>query len=176
MLGMVDTILGSVAANGKRYENDDNLKNVLQVKKELEKQKVKVILTRKDDTFVTLQKRCQIANWKRADLFVSIHRNSAKSGDGIEIWINNKSDDISEKLANDILKEFEQTKFQTNRGVKTGTSDNNGNDYFVNRNTKMPSCLIELGFISNTKDNQLLDEHLEEYAQAIAKGILQNLK
>ncbi len=165
-----------VSANGKRYEKDDNLKIVLQVKKELEKQKVKVILTRKDDTFVTLQKRCQIANWKRADLFVSIHRNSAKSGDGIEIWINNKSDDISEKLANDILKEFEQTKFQTNRGVKTGTSDNNGNDYFVNRNTKMPSCLIELGFISNTKDNQLLDEHLEEYAQAIAKGILQNLK
>lgn len=173
---MADTMLGSVSANGKRYEKDDNLKVVLQVKKELEKQNVKVILTREDDTFVPLQKRCQIANWRRADLFVSLHRNSAKSGDGIEIWINNESDEISEKLATDILGELSKTKIQTNRGVKSGTSDNNGSDYFVNRNTKMPSCLIELGFISNTKDNQLLDEHLEEYAKAVAKGILQNLK
>jgi len=152
------------------------LKVVLQVKKELEKKNVKVILTRKDDTFVTLQKRCQIANWKRADLFVSIHRNSAKSGDGIEIWINNESDDLSPKLATDILNQLDQTKIQTNRGIKNGTSDNNGSDYFVNRNTKMPSCLIELGFISNTKDNELLDENLEEYAKAISIGILQNLK
>ena len=80
------------------------------------------------------------------------------------------------KMANDILNELSQTKIQTNRGVKNGTSDNNGSDYFVNRNTKMPSCLIELGFISNTKDNELLDENLEEYAKAISLGILQNLK
>ena len=169
-------MLGSVSTNGKRYEKDDNLKVVLQVKKELEKQNVKVVLTRKDDTFVSLQKRCQIANWRSADLFVSIHRNSAKTGNGVEIWINNQSDAISEKLATDILSELEKANIQTNRGIKNGTSDNNGKDYFVNRNTKMPSCLIELGFISNAKDNELLDENLEEYAEAISIGILQNLK
>ena len=167
---------GSVSSNGKRYEKDDNLKIALQVKKELEKQDVKVILTREEDTFVSLQNRCKIANWRMADLFVSIHRNSSKSGDGVEIWINNERDETSEKLANDILNGLEKTKIQSNRGVKTGTSENNGSDYFVNKNTKMPSCLIELGFISNKKDNQLLDENLEEYAKAISRGILQNLK
>jgi len=39
----------------------------------------------------------------------------------------------------------------------------------------MPSCLIELGFISSQKDNQLLDENKENYAKAIANGILQNI-
>ena len=40
----------------------------------------------------------------------------------------------------------------------------------------MPSCLIELGFISNEKDNQLLDDNLEEYAEAIAEGILKTIE
>ena len=161
---------GSLSSNGKRYEKDDNLKLVLKVKEKLEKQKIKVILTRKDDTFVSLEKRCQIANWKRVDLFVSIHRNSSKSGDGVEIWISKEKNEISEKLANDILQELEQTKIQSNRGVKSGTSENNGNDYFVNKATKMPSCLIELGFISNQKDNELFDENLEEYARSNCPG------
>lgn len=176
MRGMAEKMYGSVSSDSKRYEKDDNLKLALAVKKELEKQEVKVILTRDDDTFVSLEKRCQMANLRGADLFVSFHRNSAKSGEGVEIWISNENDDISEKLATDILSELQKTNIQSNRGVKSGTSDNNGGDYFVNHNTKMPSCLIELGFISNSKDNKLLDENLENYAKAIAKGILQNLK
>ena len=39
----------------------------------------------------------------------------------------------------------------------------------------MTSCLIELGFISNDKDNKLLDENMEEYAKAIAEGIIENI-
>lgn len=167
--------VGSVSANGKRYEKDDTLALVWQVKKELEKQDIKVVLTRTDDTFVTLEERCRIANWRRADLFVSIHRNSSKNGDGVEVWVNQKSDVMSEKLANDILKELESTNIQSNRGVKTGTSEQKGNDYFVNKNTKMPSCIIELGFISNTKDNELLDKNQEDYAKAIARAIFQNV-
>lgn len=176
MQGTAEKTLGSVSSDGKRYEKNDNLDIVLQVKKELEKQNVKVVLTRSDDSYVSLENRCKIANWRRADLFVSLHRNSSTSGNGVEIWISNESDETSEKLANDILNELEKTNIQSNRGVKNGTSDNNGGDYFVNRNTKMPSCLIELGFISNAKDNELLDENLEEYAKAISIGILQNLK
>ena len=40
----------------------------------------------------------------------------------------------------------------------------------------MPSCLIELGFISNEEDNKLLDENIEAYAKAIANGILEKLE
>ena len=173
---MEERMSGSVSTDNKRYEKDDNLEVALQVKKELEKHNVRVVLTRKDDTFVTLENRCRMANLRRADLFVSIHRNSSKNGDGVEIWVSQESDEISEKLANDILSHLEKVGIQSNRGVKSGTSENKGSDYFVNKNTKMPSCLIELGFISNAKDNQLLDENLEEYAKAISLGILQNIE
>ena len=40
----------------------------------------------------------------------------------------------------------------------------------------MPSCLVELGFITNEKDNNLLDKNIENYANAIASGILKKVK
>jgi N-acetylmuramoyl-L-alanine amidase len=48
----------------------------------------KVILTRRDDTFVPLQKRAQIANDANADLFISLHANSAprRSARGFETF------------------------------------------------------------------------------------------
>ena len=147
-----------------------------EVKSYLEKQGINVIMTREGDEFVTLQDRCKKANWVMADLFVSIHRNSAEGGDGVEVWISNGEDEESSKLASSILQKIDQVGMQTNRGVKTGTSENSEADYFVNKNTKMPSCLIELGFISNKKDNELWDKNVEQYAEGIAEGIMQNLE
>lgn len=167
---------GSVTKNNKRYEKDDNLQMALALQKELEKHDIKVILTRKDDTFVSLEKRCQIANFRRADYFVSIHRNSSESGNGVEVWIKSQENEADEKLANNILEELAKTQIQTNRGIKQGTSEDSDKNYYVNQYTKMPSCLIELGFISNQKDNQLLDENKENYAKAITKGILQTIQ
>lgn len=145
------------------------------VKEKLEEHDIKVILTRDDDTYLSLEKRCLFANLRRADYFVSIHRNSAKSGDGVEIWIESCENDADKELAESILNELTKKQIQSNRGVKSGTSDDENSDYFVNKNTTMPSCLIELGFISNSKDNKLLDENLEEYTEAIAQGILENI-
>ena len=62
---------------------------------------------------------------------------------------------------------------QQNRGVKHGTQESASSSYYVLRKTKMPGVLIELGFIDNQKDNQLLDKHKKAYAKAIAKGIIQ---
>ena len=47
-----------------------------------------VILTRNDDTFISLEERTQIANEHQADLFVSIHANSSsiKSISGVETY------------------------------------------------------------------------------------------
>lgn len=41
---------------------------------------VRIVYTRKNDTFVTLDKRAQIANNAKADLFISIHTNSVAKG------------------------------------------------------------------------------------------------
>ncbi len=50
--------------------------------------KYKILLTRKDDTFIELEERGNIANKMNADLFVSIHANAAprKSAKGIETY------------------------------------------------------------------------------------------
>lgn len=50
---------------------------------------VKVVLTRKDDTFVELYRRAHIANENKADLFISIHCNSTKSSSvyGVETFV-----------------------------------------------------------------------------------------
>ena len=73
---------GKVAKEGKKryYEKDVALKMILLIGKDLEKQEgVKVIYTRKDDTFVDLYVRGKIANDANADLFVSLHCNAHTS-------------------------------------------------------------------------------------------------
>ena len=50
---------------------------------------VKVIYTRKDDTFIPLDERAEIANTNKADLFISIHANASPSATayGTETWV-----------------------------------------------------------------------------------------
>ena len=160
----------------KRYEKDDTLEIAKLVKKYLKKQDVKVIMTRKKDKSVSLEERCKIANNKKADFFVSIHRNSAKTGNGIEIWCNSSKREEDTNLANTILEKLQNTEIQKNRGVKYGTINGENSDYYVLKNTNMPSCLIELGFITDERDNQLLDSHKKEYAKAIADGVIQTIE
>jgi N-acetylmuramoyl-L-alanine amidase len=61
-----------------------------------------VVLTRKDDSYVSLDERTRIANEARADLFVSVHCNAARSRtlSGVETWtLNVASDRYSTRLA-----------------------------------------------------------------------------
>lgn len=164
------------AVNATRYEKDDNLKVAKLVKKYLEEQGIKTIMTRDNDTNVSLRQRCKIANRKEADIFVSIHRNSAEAGNGIEIWTSRSKNKEDLSLANSILEKLENTEIQENRGVKSGTAKGAFTDYYVLKNTKMPSCLVELGFISNDKDNELFDKNIDNYAKVIADGIIEEIK
>lgn len=164
------------AVNENRYEKNDNLTIANLVRNYLEENGIKTIMTRDNDTSVSLRQRCIIANKKEADIFVSIHRNSSEAGKGVEIWtsrIKNKND---MNLANSILDKLVDTDIQENRGVKSGTAKGGFTDYYVLKNTKMPSCLVELGFISNDKDNELFDKNIESYAKAIADGIIEVIK
>ena len=158
----------------KRYEKDDTLKVAKLVKKNLKKHGVKVIMTRTKDNNVSLEERCKIANQKKADFFVSIHRNSAKTGNGIEIWCNSEKREKDTKLANSIRNNLQKTQIQDDRGIKYGTIEGADSNYYVLKNTNMPSCLIELGFITNEKDNKLLDDNIEDYA--IADGIIETIE
>jgi len=69
------------AVNGKSQEKTINLNIALKMGKLIEQncKNVKVIYTRKTDVFVELYKRADIANKAGADMFISVHTNSAKN-------------------------------------------------------------------------------------------------
>ena len=159
-----------------RYEKDDNLTLSLKVKKELEAKNIKVVMTRNEDESVSLDDRCKLANRKGASLFVSLHRNSADSGNGVEIWIKSDAPEEDKLLAENILSKLETVGVSKNRGVKTGLQSNPQGNYYVNKYTDMPSCLVEMGFITNENDNELFDKKTDEYAKAIADAAYDTLQ
>ena len=63
---------------------------------------VEVVLTRKDDRFVSLEERTAIANAEDADLFISLHMNASSSSEarGVETYyLDNTTDEASMRLA-----------------------------------------------------------------------------
>ena len=158
-----------------RLEKDDNLELALAVEKELEARGVKVCMTRDDDTFISLAGRCRKANIRQAKLFVALHRNSAENAHGVEIWIHSDSPPKDTALAQNICDALATAGISENRGVKSGFAREDGENYFVNSRTNMPSCLAEIGFITDDGDNRLFDDNLESYAEAIADGIAKTL-
>ena len=154
-----------------RFEKDDNLALAILVNEKLNDMGIDSILTRDKDKKVSLEKRCKIANKKKADAFVSLHRNSADGAKGVEIWVSSDMPVKDTALAESILSGLDEVGISQNRGVKFGYAREDGNDYYVNSHSNMPSCLVELGFINSETDNELFDENIDAYAESIARSI-----
>ena len=167
----------SGATLGSRLEKDDTLRLSLLVRDVLEERGYTVVMTRDNDSDVSLADRCKIANKARASLFVSIHRNSSTSPDatGMEMWVHSSNPTDDTLLAQNIL-DCLDTLDITNRGIHSGYRDGADMNYYINRHTKMPSVLAEIDFISNKTDNKNYDKNIEKYAKAIADGIELTLK
>jgi len=133
---------------------------------------INVILTRGTDKLLAnsinadLGMRCKVANQAKADVFVSIHCNSAadKSATGTEVFCN-KGSVFGHKLAEAIHARLIPALGLHDRGVKQA-------NFAVLRGTDMPATLVELAFISNPTEEGLLEEvaFQDKAAQAIAKG------
>ncbi len=82
---------GAISKSSKMNEKQINLDIATRLGSRIEKEypDVKVIYTRKTDRFVELAERGNIANRNHADLFISIHVNSAKntSASGTETFV-----------------------------------------------------------------------------------------
>ncbi len=78
---------GAIGITGFQ-EKTVNLDVARRLKKILEAEGIKVIMTRTDDTFISLQERTAIASRSKADLFISIHANSspARGVHGVEAY------------------------------------------------------------------------------------------
>lgn len=84
-----------------------------------DKEDVQVIMTRSDDTFLSLEERTTFANQNNADYFVSLHRNTGE-GNGVETWIRSDADDKAQALAQNIMDNLDAAGISRNRGVKKG--------------------------------------------------------
>ena len=155
----------------KRMEKDDNLKLAKAVASYLEQKDVHVVMTREEDEFLSLEKRCRIANEAEANYFLSLHRNDG-DGYGVETWVYSGADVKTMKLAETIMQKLDEVGIQRNRGVRQGTQKSGEKDYYVNTHSDMPSCIVEMGFINSDYDNSLFDEKLEDYAVASGEAIL----
>ena len=158
------------ALGGGMKEKDITLAITLKVGKELERHGVKVGYTRKNDKTVNLNSRGPLANKYGADVFVSIHTNAFgnPNAQGVETY-NFPGSSKGRNLAKDIHNEVIKAKLYTkNRGLKTA-------NFAVLRQSRMPAALIETAFITNKQDAQLLKNKQNEFATAIAKGILKYL-
>ena len=155
-----------------RFEKDDNVRLALEVGKKLKEKGFKVIYTRKSDAYLSLEERVDFANKKKASYFLSLHRNSAENEvSGVEAWISTTATLKEQTIAECILEEINKIGYGDNRGVKRGYQGNPLQNYHVNAGSEMPSCLLEMGFMSTPVDNELFDMNFSAYAQAIADGI-----
>ncbi|MGF0101184.1 N-acetylmuramoyl-L-alanine amidase [Bariatricus sp. SGI.019] len=180
---------GGASANDL-VEKDLTLKIAKYCKEELEQYSgVTVYMTRESDVAVELSDRVEMAkNWG-ANVFVSLHINSANSGAyGVEVWSPNSNYNSAvyeqgEELSINILNEL-ATLGLYNRGIKFRDSENNTRypdnsiaDYYsVIRNSKLngfPGIIVEHAFISNENDAEKLsqDSWLKKMGIADATGI-----
>lgn len=166
--------LGTQSTSKPRYkEKHLNLATAKMLEGFLRQMGYKTIMTRTEDVFITLEKRAEIANGLKPDLFISIHYNSAptKQAEGVEVFFYRDDKDkvrvtSSKQLAQLVLNKIVENTNAKSRGVKHG-------DLSVIRNTQMPAILVEGGFLTNDDEMQRLKDpaYLKRVAWGIAQGI-----
>lgn len=153
-------------------EKSIDLAIVLQLKELLDadERKIRVYYTRTSDTNPTLDQRVQLANKAGADLFISVHNNSDATGNFTKIKgtqvMYSESDDAtlsSKKLAEICLKNVVDTLGSENRGLLKGDS------IYIIRTSEVPVALIEVGFMTNYQELDLLKS--TSYQKKAAEGI-----
>ncbi len=185
---------GAISSSGIK-EKDIALDICKKIADKLTKLGYKVFLTRNSDSYVSLKQRTNIANQKKASVFVSIHCNSAesKSANGIETFTltpygqpshnkakvtasdlkhyqNNKFDKSNLLLAFEIQKTLILQLQAIDRGIKHSR-------FIVLKDLNCPGVLVECGFLSHVDDRQKLssNQYRQELSEAIANGILRFL-
>lgn len=153
-------------------EKDINLCIAKAVKKNLQQMGYDVMLTREGDEAVSLEQRVQFANGKQGDIYISIHQNACEELNsdvhGIETYYcSGKEEDGSKRLASILQKGITAN----TEALDRETLDKE--DLYVIRETNMPSCLVETGFLSNRTERELLAtaEYQDQLAEAIAGSV-----
>ena len=146
-------------------EKDKTLDVALRLRRILQTDRYRVIMTRDRDIFVPLGTRVSIANSYRDATFVSIHFNCSTRGgaNGIETYYYRGD---SAGLAASVHRNVVAGAPTENRGIRR-------RGFFVLRKTAIPSVLVECGFLTNPTEGRLAqtDSYRQKLAEQIARGI-----
>ena len=117
----------------------------------------------------SLEEVVDVSNESEADLFISIHCNACNgNARGTEVWYYQRSA-YGEMLADCIRNQIVDALGTADRGSKGAKPGVNG--LYVLNNTGAVAVLVELAFIDNEQDAQLLCEKQDDFARAIARGV-----
>ncbi|MBQ9615980.1 MAG: N-acetylmuramoyl-L-alanine amidase, partial [Selenomonadaceae bacterium] len=169
---------GAIGPSGL-MEKTVTLNVAMEVKRLLEAEGATVYMTRTTDTEVSpkkahatdieeLQARCDIANRKKSDIFISIHMDSfsSETATGTTGYYYEKGSKKSFELADKVRAGLIEQIRTKNRGTRTC-------NFYVVRHTDMPATLVEVAFISNRREEALLNSKagILKAAQGIVDGI-----
>ena len=201
----------------KKTEKDVSLSVALKVEQYIKQRfpGIKVVMTRRDDSYPTLHERTVIANRAQGDVFISIHCDAAenRSAYGSSTYVMGKDHDDENRVAmrensvilqednQDVYEGFDPTKPESyimltmfqyafiQQSVELAQTVQNAfrNDVgrkdrgvkqqplYVTSRTAMPAILIELGFLTNSAEEDYLmtDDGQDQMAQAIARSFAQ---
>ncbi|MEN2769009.1 N-acetylmuramoyl-L-alanine amidase [Ornithinibacillus xuwenensis] len=149
------------------YEKTLTLSTAQKVADQLTLKGAEVELTREDDTFIPLEDRVQHSNNDETDVFISLHYDYFEdpSANGVTTYYHDQS---SQELAKDIQDSLMGSVSMTDRGIRKA-------DYYVLVNNSKPALLLELGFMSNPDNLEVIqtEEYQDTVAEAITDGLLE---
>lgn len=107
-----------------------------------------VIMTRTNDTYISLANRVYLSSYHQADAFISIHFDSINDSSvrGLTTYYYHPS---HQKLASSIHQSVVSATSLKNRSARNG-------NYYVLRENFQPAVLLELGYLSNKNDESLI--------------------
>ena len=116
----------------------------------------------------SLSTRVNEANSWGADIFISLHNNAAASerATGNECLVYSPASVVAVALGEEILRQLTLTTGLRNRGIVYRPG------LYVLKKTVMPAVLVEMGFITNPYDADLLANSPYLFATGIYRGIL----
>jgi N-acetylmuramoyl-L-alanine amidase len=148
----------------KRYTLD----TARRLARNLRRHGVKVVMTRDDDSFVSLSERTNVSNrYSPGDaVFVSIHYNSGwrEGAYGIETYYNSRR---AYRLAALVHPRVIEAMNSADRGIRW-------RGYWVLRRNRLPAILVECGFLTNRAEAARIEnpDYRERTARAIAGAIM----
>lgn len=175
---------GKIGINGE-LEKDINLSIAKKVKKILEKEDVRVVMTREKDQSLhdkgssnqkvsDMRNRCALIEKENPVFTISIHQNSyteeyVKGAQCFYYGQSLEGEEIAKIMQESLRKNLDP---ENKREAKANES------YYLLKRTVVPTVIVECGFLSNQEEAELLktEEYQDKVAKAVAEGILQSLE